>query len=208
MPPLLIDLWQWLIKPGRGCSDPPSPDVIHRSWRECVWLRCCTGGMCVRRWARRGCCSDSWERQKDVGHCYVRARSGRLRANLHAQTWKSWVLIGWNYGGVRRWMQWSGEENTDGDGVEQDLEKQPRTEPLCAWLSMWGKKIPPFAWPVGDRVYFIRKEWAKVGLGGGEGRNTVDLKWVVLLHYFSSICQLTPEALMEIMTKCANMLVK
>lgn len=28
---------------------------------------------------------------------------------------------GWNYGGVRRWMQRSGKENTDGDGVEQDL---------------------------------------------------------------------------------------
>lgn len=34
-PPLpLIDLWQWLINPRRGCSDPLSPNVIHHSGRE------------------------------------------------------------------------------------------------------------------------------------------------------------------------------
>lgn len=56
-------------------------------------------------------------------------------------------------------MQRSGEENTDGDGVEQDLfqknnlRQNPRP-PGC----QCEKKISSFAWSVGDRVYFIKKE--------------------------------------------------
>lgn len=63
-------------------------------------------------------------------------------------------------------MQRSGEENTDGDGGEQDLfQKNDR-------------KISSFAWSVGDCVYFIIKERAKGGLGGVGGviGPTVDLK--------------------------------
>lgn len=101
--------------------------------------------------------SYSRERQKDVGRHYARARGGR--ANLHARTWKSWALIGGNYGGVRRWMQRSGEENTDGDGVEQDLFQKNPCPPgfQCEKTNNHKKKRSSLAWSVADCIYSIRK---------------------------------------------------
>lgn len=49
-PPSLIDLWQWLIEPSRGGSEPLSPNVIHHSRREaqaCLIIFNCESVICV-----------------------------------------------------------------------------------------------------------------------------------------------------------------
>lgn len=141
IPLSLIDLWQWVIKPGGGCSDPLSPNVIHNSGREAclIMFMCYVCGVCV------SVCEEEestvaavvaviWK-NKSAADTYERLAAvrgfSRNRVMLSARKYLIFYMLKCgslvfrqNYGGVKNHIAllfWSGEikGDTDGDGMNR-----------------------------------------------------------------------------------------